>query len=85
MRNVYKGMRIGVQGVFKFSTWNDRVTGEPRKRGIVVVDDVELLQSRREVQEHSVRMGRTSQALRLHAWRCVRDAVGGEVGGEFFG
>ena len=45
--------------------------------------------ARREVQEHSVRMGRTSQALRLHAWRCVRDAVGGEgrvrPRGEFVG
>jgi single-strand DNA-binding protein len=45
---VNKGSLIGVKGVLKFDTWVDRNTGANRMSPVVVVDQLNLLGSRRD-------------------------------------
>jgi single-strand DNA-binding protein len=45
---VNKGSLIGVKGALKFDTWVDRNTGANRMSPVVVVDQLNLLGSRRD-------------------------------------
>ena len=45
---VKKGSLIGVTGSFKIDSWNDRASGEPRKKPVVRVDRLELLGSKKD-------------------------------------
>ena len=47
---VRKGKQIGVKGALKFDSWNDRNTGVPRSKPVVVVEQLELLGSRRDTE-----------------------------------
>ncbi len=49
---VKKGSLIGITGSFKIDSWNDRNTGETRKKPVVRVDRLELLGSRRDLQQN---------------------------------
>ena len=45
---VRKGKQIGVKGSLKFDSWNDRNTGVKRSKPVIVVDQLELLGSRKD-------------------------------------
>ena len=45
---VRKGSLIGIQGSLKFETWNDRSTGAPRSKPVIMVDRLDLLASKRD-------------------------------------
>ncbi|MEO1372907.1 MAG: single-stranded DNA-binding protein [Cyanobacteria bacterium J06635_10] len=47
---VRKGKQIAVRGSLKLDTWNDRSTGVPRSTPIILVDDLQLLGSRRDTE-----------------------------------
>jgi single-strand DNA-binding protein len=48
---VRKGSQIGIIGVLKFDRWQDKITGEERQRPVIVVEQLELLGSRKDQQE----------------------------------
>jgi len=52
---VRKGSQIGVVGLLKFDRWSDKTTGEDRQKPVIVVDQLELLSSKKdqEVPEES--------------------------------
>ncbi|MBR8839860.1 MAG: single-stranded DNA-binding protein [Stigonema ocellatum SAG 48.90 = DSM 106950] len=45
---VRKGKQIAVKGALKFDTWSDRSTGANRSTPIILVDQLELLGSKRD-------------------------------------
>ncbi len=45
---VRKGSLIGIVGSLKFDRWNDRNTGEERQKAVILVDQLELLGSKRD-------------------------------------
>ena len=47
---VSKGMRIGVNGALQIDKWQDKMTGEPRMKTKVVVQEVEILETRAETE-----------------------------------
>ena len=50
---VKKGSLIGITGSFKLDSWKDRNTGEDRNKPVVRVDRLELLGSKRDVENNS--------------------------------
>ncbi|OLP18796.1 single-stranded DNA-binding protein [Leptolyngbya sp. 'hensonii'] len=47
---VRKGTQIGVTGILKFETWQDRSTGASRSKPVIRVDRLELLGSKRDAE-----------------------------------
>lgn len=45
---VRKGSLIGVKGALKFDSWSDRQTGANRSRPVILVEQLELLGSKRD-------------------------------------
>ena len=45
---VKKGSLIGITGALKFDRWQDRTTGEDRSKPIILVDQLDLLGSKRD-------------------------------------
>ncbi|MDF5715998.1 MAG: single-stranded DNA-binding protein [Rhizonema sp. NSF051] len=45
---VKKGKQIAVKGSLKFDTWSDRTTGANRSSPVILVDQLELLGSKRD-------------------------------------
>ncbi|MEB3886933.1 single-stranded DNA-binding protein [Lyngbya sp. CCY1209] len=45
---VRKGRLVGVKGQLKIDTWSDRNTGAERSSPVIVVDDLQMLGSRRD-------------------------------------
>jgi single-strand DNA-binding protein len=45
---VQKGKQIAVKGSLKFESWTDKQTGASRSRPIILVDQLELLGSKRD-------------------------------------
>lgn len=45
---VRKGKQIAVKGALKFDTWSDRQTNSPRSTPVILVEQLELLGSKRE-------------------------------------
>ena len=45
---VRKGSLIGIQGSLKLETWNDRSTGAPRSKPVIMVERLDLLGSKRD-------------------------------------
>jgi len=52
---VRKGSQIGVVGLLKFDRWQDKTTGEERQKPVILVDQLELLGSKKdqEIPEES--------------------------------
>jgi single-strand DNA-binding protein len=52
---VRKGSQIGVVGLLKFDRWRDKTTGEERQKPVILVDQLELLGSKKdqEIPEES--------------------------------
>jgi single-strand DNA-binding protein len=48
---VRKGSLLGVTGSFKFERWTDKATGEERSKPVIRVDRLDLLGSRRDVEQ----------------------------------
>ncbi len=48
---VRKGSQIGVIGSLKFERWQDKITGEDRQRPVILVDQLELLGSKKDQSE----------------------------------
>tara|TARA_Y100000589_G_C27146291_1_gene626987 strand:+ start:285 stop:650 length:366 start_codon:yes stop_codon:yes gene_type:complete len=46
---VKKGSLIGITGSFKIDTWKDKNTGEERKKPVIRVDRLNLLGSRKDI------------------------------------
>lgn len=51
---VRKGKQIAVKGALKFDTWSDRSTGANRSTPVIVVDQLELLGSKRDAEPDMV-------------------------------
>jgi single-strand DNA-binding protein len=49
---VRKGSLLGIIGRFELDHWTDRTTGEERSKPVVHVDDLRLLGSRRDSEQH---------------------------------
>ncbi|MDJ0697085.1 MAG: single-stranded DNA-binding protein [Mastigocoleus sp. MO_167.B18] len=47
---VKKGTLIGIKGSLKFDTWKDRNTGADRSSPIILVDQLDLLGSKRDAE-----------------------------------
>ncbi|MCS6960549.1 MAG: single-stranded DNA-binding protein [Pseudanabaenaceae cyanobacterium SKYGB_i_bin29] len=47
---VKKGHLVGIVGSLKFDRWKDKTTGEDRSRPVVLVDELELLTSKKEAE-----------------------------------
>ena len=47
---VKKGKQIAVKGSLKFDTWSDRTTGINRSSPVIVVDQLELLGSKKDTE-----------------------------------
>mmetsp|Transcript_19867 Transcript_19867/g.29854 ORF Transcript_19867/g.29854 Transcript_19867/m.29854 type:complete len:246 (+) Transcript_19867:315-1052(+) len=47
---VTKGARIGVLGSFTVDSWNDRETGELRRKPVIIVRELEILESKAEAE-----------------------------------
>ncbi|MDJ0735667.1 MAG: single-stranded DNA-binding protein [Nostocaceae cyanobacterium] len=47
---VRKGKQIAVKGSLKFDTWSDRNTGVPRSKPVIIVDQLQLLGSKRDAE-----------------------------------
>ena len=47
---VNKGMRLGVTGTLKIDRWENKLTGEPQMRTKIVVEDLDILESRAETE-----------------------------------
>ena len=45
-----KGKQIAVRGSLKLDSWNDRSTGVSRSSPVILVDDLQLLGSRRDTE-----------------------------------
>ncbi len=45
---VRKGSQIGVVGLLKFDRWQDKTTGEDRQKPVIMVDQLELLGSKKD-------------------------------------
>lgn len=45
---VRKGSQIGVIGLLKFDRWQDKTTGEDRQKPVIMVDQLELLGSKKD-------------------------------------
>ena len=45
-----KGRQIAVKGSLKFDSWNDRQTGILRSKPVIVVDQLDLLGSRKDAE-----------------------------------
>jgi len=45
---VRKGKQVGIVGALKFDRWQDKNTGEERSRPIIVVDQLDLLGSKKD-------------------------------------
>ena len=50
---VKKGSLIGITGSFKMDSWKDRNTGEDRNKPVVRVDRLELLGSKRDLENNN--------------------------------
>jgi len=48
---VRKGSQVGVVGYLKFDKWQDKTTGEERQKPIILVDQLDLLGSKRDTAE----------------------------------
>ncbi|WP_414584702.1 single-stranded DNA-binding protein [Scytonema sp. PCC 10023] len=53
---VRKGKQIAVKGSLKFDTWSDRATGANRSTPVILVDQLQLLGSKRDAEEAGVDM-----------------------------
>ncbi|MBD2778624.1 single-stranded DNA-binding protein [Iningainema tapete] len=51
---VRKGKQIAVKGSLKFDTWSDRSTGANRSTPVILVDQLELLGSKRDAEPDMV-------------------------------
>jgi single-strand DNA-binding protein len=49
---VRKGSQLGIIGRFELDHWTDRTTGEERSKPVVHVDDLRLLGSKRDAEQH---------------------------------
>jgi single-strand DNA-binding protein len=49
---VRKGSLVGIIGRFELDHWTDRTTGEERSKPVVHVNDLRLLGSRRDSEQH---------------------------------
>ena len=47
---VKKGSLLGISGSFKLDTWKDRSSGEERNKPVIRVDRLELLGSKRDLE-----------------------------------
>jgi single-strand DNA-binding protein len=47
-----KGSLVGIIGRFELDHWTDRATGEERSKPVVVVDDLRLMGSKRDAEQH---------------------------------
>lgn len=47
---VRKGKQIAVKGSLKFDTWSDRTTGANRSTPVILVDQLQLLGSKRDTE-----------------------------------
>ncbi|QSJ19716.1 single-stranded DNA-binding protein [Nostoc sp. UHCC 0702] len=47
---VRKGRQVAVKGSLKFDTWSDRQTGTSRSKPLILVDQVDLLDSKRDAE-----------------------------------
>ncbi len=50
---VKKGSLIGITGSFKIDSWNDRNTGETKKKPVIRVDRLDLLGTKRDSETNS--------------------------------
>lgn len=57
-----KGSRIGVSGKLTIETWEDKQSGQKRSKAVVVVNSMELLDSKKDQQDGEPR-GKTSRQL----------------------
>jgi single-strand DNA-binding protein len=48
---VRKGSLIGIQGSLKFEHWQDRTTGVSRTKPVIKVDQLDLLGSKRDIEQ----------------------------------
>jgi single-strand DNA-binding protein len=53
---VRKGSLIGIKGSLKFDTWSDRQTNSPRSSPVILVEQLELLGSKRDGDGSSMDM-----------------------------
>lgn len=53
---VRKGKQIAVKGSLKFDTWSDRATGANRSTPVIIVDQLQLLGSKRDAEDADVDM-----------------------------
>ncbi len=51
---VRKGKQIAVRGSLKLDSWNDRSTGVLRSSPVILVDDLQLLGSRRDTETEAI-------------------------------
>jgi single-strand DNA-binding protein len=49
---VRKGSLLGITGRFELDHWTDRTTGEERSKPVVHVDDLRLMGSKRDAEQH---------------------------------
>jgi len=49
---VRKGLLLGIVGRFELDFWTDRTTAEERSKPVVHVDDLRLMGSRRDAEQH---------------------------------
>ena len=49
---VKKGSLVGITGSLKFDAWEDRTTGEPRRRHVVTGDRLSLLGSKKQDNDY---------------------------------
>jgi single-strand DNA-binding protein len=49
---VRKGSQLGIIGRFELDHWTDRTTGEERSKPVVHVDDLRLMGSKRDAEQH---------------------------------
>ncbi|MBE9214829.1 single-stranded DNA-binding protein [Plectonema cf. radiosum LEGE 06105] len=47
---VRKGKQIAVKGSLKLDSWNDRATGALRSKPVIIVDDLQMLGSKRDTE-----------------------------------
>jgi single-strand DNA-binding protein len=50
---VKKGGLIGIKGSLKMDTWNDKTTGLARSKPVILVDQLDLLSSKRDSEGNS--------------------------------
>jgi single-strand DNA-binding protein len=51
---VRKGRQIAVKGSLKFESWNDRTTGAVRSTPVILVEQLELLGSKRDTDVETI-------------------------------